>query len=207
MVTPPPSPYLLSVVCRDGAGEGQGWPLAGVGREAEPEPRWQAQGRPSPLLLRSLAQEPHFPAPATCPASQSQDSLSPAGLETTPPAPSKPGGILPPQTAVETTSPRLCSAWAGREREGRPGKGKIQVAAPAQPSPSPSRTQGQGHRPFSWLDGAWEKNLRFLSLRVKMTQEQPCGEMGGTPGGQLERDHVPAQGFGLRAMGRGPFWG
>lgn len=142
-----------------------------------PEPRWQAQGHRSPLPLGSLAREPRVPAPATCPASQSQDSLGPVGLET-PHDPANWGAFFPHQIAMETTL--LC-----RQREGRPGKGKIQVPAPAQASPSPSWAQGQRHRSSSWLDRAslreeaWEKNLRYLSLRVKKTQEQPC--WGGGP--------------------------
>lgn len=186
MVAPPSSSHLLSVVCRDGAGEGQGWPLAVVGREAEPEGQ-VAGGRPraaphlsfSAALLRSPIS---LPLPRALPARAKRASA----LRVWRPPPLHPANwgafFLPDFCGEHVPETMLCM---GRQIEGRPGKGKIQVAAPAQPSPSPSWTQGQGHWPFSWLDGAWEKNLRFLSLRVKMTQEQPCGEMGGTPGGQL----------------------
>lgn len=96
---------------------------------------------------------------------------------------------------------------AGRETGEGEGPGGCSCPGLA----SPSWAQGQRHRSFSWLDGAslqedaWEKSLRYLSLRVKTTQEQPhCG--GGTPGGEPGvGSSLPAQVFRLRVMERWPF--
>lgn len=204
----------FSVACRDGAGEGQGWPLAGVGFSYQgvtqrqihiyPEPGRQARGHHSPLPSAALLRSPiSLPPPRARPARAKRAS---APWVRKPPQPSKPGGgHSSPQTAVETKSLRLCSSRARRQREGS-GEGKLQVAARAQASPSPCWTQGQGHWSFFWLDRAsiqetaWEKNLWFLSLRVKKTRNNHVG-VRGDPGWRAGAGPPPCP--GLRAQGNG----
>ena len=113
-------------------------------------------GHHSPLPFGSLTQEPRFPAPATCPTGQSQDTPRPDGTSLRPlwwvwraPRTQQTWGTLPSQTAVETKSlTMLVTGTAGgepREREDPDGSSGPRPRRPpthpsgwrAQPSPQP----------------------------------------------------------------------
>ncbi|XP_027468359.2 uncharacterized protein LOC113932964 [Zalophus californianus] len=198
----------FSVACRDGAGEGQGvafsWCglfLPGGDTEAKPHtPRAQVAGLGPPLTppLGSLAQEPHLPAPATGPASQSQESLGPVGLET-PHNPANRGGtFFPPNcrgdqvpvTTLLTGTQTARGERGGEAPGGHSGPGLAQPLLDTRSRALVLFLARQGQSP----GGGLGKDPAVSKLAGEKDAEQPCRGAGGggTLGGELERDHLPA---------------